>query len=41
MSDDGGEAFKILYEERCGRMLVASRDIIAGEVLFIDTPGAV
>ena len=33
--------YKILFEERCGRLLVAARDIIAGEVLFTDTPGAV
>ena len=33
--------YKILYEERCGRLLVAARDILAGEVLFTDLPGAV
>ena len=33
--------YKILYEERCGRQLVAARDILAGEVLFTDSPGAV
>ena len=33
--------YKILYEERCGRLLVAARDILAGEVLFTDSPGAV
>ena len=33
--------FIIHEEERCGRMLIAARDIRAGEVLFSDTPGAV
>ena len=33
--------YTILHEERCGRLLMASRDISAGEVLFHDVPGAV
>ena len=33
--------YTILTEERCGRLLVAARDILAGEVLFTDAPGAV
>ena len=33
--------YRILTEERCGRLLVAARDILAGEVLFTDAPGAV
>lgn len=31
----------IQQEERCGRMLMAGRDIQAGEVIFTDIPGAV
>ena len=34
-------AYIILYEERCGRLLTASQDISTGEILFLDTPGAV
>ena len=26
--------YNIHYEERCGRMLVAARDIAAGEIIF-------
>ena len=33
--------YSILYEERCGRLLMAARDISAGEILFTDIPGAV
>merc|ERR1712123_171698 len=33
--------YTILHENRCGRLLMASRDISAGEVLFNDIPGAV
>ena len=33
--------YSILYEERCGRMLMATRDISAGEILFTDTKGAI
>ena len=33
--------YTILHESRCGRLLMASRDISAGEVLFNDIPGAV
>ena len=33
--------YNIHYEERCGRMLIASRDISAGEVVFVDSPAAV
>ena len=33
--------YSILYEERCGRLLMAARDISAGEVIFTDIPGAV
>ena len=33
--------YTILHEDRCGRLLMASRDISAGEVLFNDIPGAV
>jgi len=31
----------VTHHTRCGRLLLASRDISAGEVLFCDTPGAV
>ena len=31
-------SYSIQYEERCGRMLIAERDISAGEVLFTDIP---
>ena len=34
-------AYMVRHEERCGRLLVAARDIVAGEVLFTDQPGAV
>ena len=34
-------AYRVQHEERCGRLLVAARDIVAGEVLFTDQPGAV
>ena len=33
--------YHIHFEERCGRLLLASRDISAGEILFHDVPGAV
>ena len=33
--------YKIGFDETCGRMLVASRDIAAGEILFTDARGAV
>ena len=33
--------YAIHYEERCGRQLIAARDIKAGEVVFQDTPAAV
>jgi len=33
--------YSIIYEERCGRLLMAARDISAGEIIFTDTPGAV
>ena len=33
--------YKIVREERCGRLLVATRDIRPGEILFTDTAGAV
>ena len=33
--------YTILFEERCGRLLLASQDISAGEILFHDVPGAV
>jgi len=33
--------YTILYEERCGRLLMAARDISAGEIIFTDIPGAV
>ena len=33
--------YTIHYEERCGRQLIAARDIKAGEVVFQDTPAAV
>ena len=33
--------YSVLEEERCGRLLIAARDIKAGEVIFSDTPGAV
>ena len=33
--------YNIIFEERCGRLLIAARDISAGEILFTDTPGAV
>jgi len=33
--------YAINYEDSCGRLLKASRDISAGEVLFLDTPGGV
>jgi len=33
--------YTILHEDRCGRLLMASRDIKAGEIIFADTPAAV
>ena len=33
--------YNIIEEERCGRLLLAARDISAGEILFRDTPGAI
>jgi len=33
--------YSILHEQRCGRLLIAARDIEAGEVIFHDTPAAV
>merc|ERR1711874_424303 len=31
----------IHQEERCGRLLIASRDISAGEIIFTDVPAAI
>ena len=39
--DEKSAPYNIIYEERCGRLLIAARDICAGEILFTDTPGAV
>ena len=33
--------YNTTFEPRCGRMLIAGRDIRAGEVVFVDTPAAV
>ena len=33
--------YSILEEERCGRLLIAARDISAGELIFSDVAGAV
>jgi len=33
--------YTIHHEERCGRLLIAARDIKAGETIFTDTPAAV
>ena len=33
--------YTVLHEERCGRLLMAARDISSGEILSHDTPAAV
>jgi hypothetical protein len=33
--------YSVLYEPRCGRLLMAARDIQAGEILFHDVPASV
>ena len=32
--------YTILYQERCGRLLVAGRSFLAGEEIFSDLPAA-
>ena len=41
MTKGRSDNYNIHYEERCGRMLIAARDISAGDVVFVDTPAAV
>ena len=38
---DKRNSFRVDYEERCGRQLIATRDILPGEILFNDTEGVV
>ena len=40
-SKDAGPKYQIQYQERCGRLLVATENIAMGETILVDTPACI